>query len=79
MYCNTSVLNQIARGVLAVACIAGAVVLTPRFWPAVALLAVAVFLMRGCPACWLMGLVEAIERGSDRKRPPPESEPGRAP
>lgn len=79
MYCNTSVTNQIARGVLAVACIAGAVVLTPRFWPAIALLAVAVFLMRGCPACWLMGLVEAIERSSDRKRRSQEGEPGSAP
>jgi hypothetical protein len=79
MYCNTSVLNQIARGVLAVACIAGAIVLTPHFWPAVALFAVAVVLMRGCPICWLLGLVEAIESSADRKRCRQDGEADRAP
>ncbi len=75
MYCNTSVTTQVARGVLAVACIAGAIMLVPRFWPAIGLFAVAVYLMRGCPACWLMGLIEAIESRADQKRTRREEEP----
>ncbi len=69
MYCNTSVTMQLARGVLAVACITGAIVWTPHFWPSIGLLAVAVYLMRGCPACWLTGLMDAIEKRSERQQP----------
>lgn len=69
MYCNTSVISQIARGVLAVACIVGAIMLSHYFWATIALVAAAVILMRGCPACWLTGLLEAMESGSNRKQP----------
>lgn len=61
MYCSTSVTAQLIRGALAAASTAGAIVLTPHFWPAVVLFALAIYLMRGCPACWLVGLLEAIQ------------------
>lgn len=60
MYCSTSVTAHLMRGALALACILGAMTWTPYFWPALALLPLAVYLMRGCPACWLVGLLEAI-------------------
>lgn len=69
MYCNTSIIMQLTRGVLAVACIAGAIALASHTWLFVGLLASAVYLMRGCPACWLTGLIEAIGKRSERQQP----------
>lgn len=66
MYCSTSISGQLLRGILAAASIAGAIVLTPHFWPAIGLLALAIYLMRGCPACWLAGLLEAIRKRNER-------------
>lgn len=67
MYCSTSVTAQLARGALAVASIAGSIVLAPHFWPAIGLFGLAIYLMRGCPACWLFGLIEAIRVRNERK------------
>ncbi|KAG0955762.1 hypothetical protein G6F31_012789 [Rhizopus arrhizus] len=67
MYCSTSVKAQLVRGALAVTSIAGAIVLTPNFWPAAGLFGFAIYLMRGCPACWLAGLMEAIRVRNERK------------
>jgi hypothetical protein len=67
MYCSTSVTAQVIRGVLAAAAIAGAILLS-SFWPAMALLALAVYLMRGCPACWLAGLMAAIRNRDEHKQ-----------
>ncbi len=72
MYCDTSVTRQLVRGVLAAASITGAILLTPHFWPAIGLLAVAVYFMGGCPACWLAGLAQAIE---NRSKHSPTTEP----
>jgi hypothetical protein len=60
MYCSTSITAQLLRGVLALASIVAAIWLTPHFWPAAGLLLLAIYLMRGCPACWMVGLFEAI-------------------
>lgn len=69
MYCSTSVSAQLFRGALAAASIAGAVAITPHFWPAIGLLGLAIYLMRGCPACWLIGMLEAIRGRRERKQP----------
>ncbi|WP_345797900.1 hypothetical protein [Castellaniella sp. MT123] len=53
---------------MALASIVGAIVLAPYFWPALVLLPLAIYLMRGCPACWFVGLMEAIRARSERKR-----------
>lgn len=68
MYCSTSVTAQLVRGVLALASMAGGIVLTPHFWPAMGLFGLAIYFMRGCPACWLVGLMEAIRVRNKRKR-----------
>jgi len=67
MYCSTSVTAQLVRGALAVISIAGAIVLTPHFWPGVGLLGLAIYFMRGCPACWLTGLMDAIRFRNEHK------------
>lgn len=60
MYCSTSVSGHLIRGALAIAAISSAIALTPHFWPALLLFPVAIYLMRGCPMCWLVGLLEAM-------------------
>ena len=60
MYCSTSITAQLLRGALALVSIVAAIWLTPHFWPAAGLIFLAVILMRGCPACWIAGLFEAI-------------------
>jgi hypothetical protein len=67
MHCSTSVTAQLVRSTLALASIVGALVFTPSFWPAMGLLALAIHFMRGCPACWLGGLLEAIQARKQRK------------
>ncbi|MDH1932819.1 hypothetical protein [Pseudomonas sp. GD03696] len=67
MYRSTSVTAQLVRGVMAVASIAGGIVLSPHFWPAMGLFALAIYFMRGCPACWLVGLIEATRVRNERK------------
>jgi len=41
------------------------------FWPALILLAAAIYLLKGCPLCWTLGLIEtivmAIHRRNERK------------
>lgn len=69
-YCSTSVMMQLLRGALALASIVGGVMLTPRFWPAIGLFALAFYLMRGCPACWLAGLIDAMQRRDEHHQLP---------
>ena len=66
MYCSTSITAQLLRGALAAAAIAGAIVWTPQFWPALALIPLDIYLMRGCPMCWLVGLLQAIQNYRQR-------------
>jgi hypothetical protein len=63
---TTSVTTHLIRGALAGACILGALAWASEFWPALGLLPVAIYLMRGCPACWLMGLLEAVQARKER-------------
>lgn len=60
MHCSTSVGAHLIRGALALASIVGAIFLAPHFWPALGLIPLAIYFMRGCPACWLMGLLDAM-------------------
>ncbi|HET6586634.1 MAG TPA: hypothetical protein VFG67_02540 [Oleiagrimonas sp.] len=64
---NISVTVQLVRGALALAAIVGAALLARHIWAVALLLLVAVFLMRGCPMCWLSGLIEAFSARRARK------------
>ncbi|SIO54732.1 hypothetical protein SAMN05443247_07884 [Bradyrhizobium erythrophlei] len=61
MYCSRSISGPLSRGLGAVVLVALAVIYGEAHpWLLPPLLIGAVVLMRGCPMCWLMGLVETI-------------------
>lgn len=72
MFCSRSIGIHLLRGVGAVTLIALAVYLgIDRPLLSVPLLLGAVLLLRGCPMCWLIGLVETI--GKKRAAKPKHS------
>jgi hypothetical protein len=61
MFESKSLAEHLARGVVGLVAFAAAVVWAPRQpWLAVALLPVGLVALRGCPSCWLLGLVQTI-------------------
>ena len=67
MFASTSIAAHLTRGVIAAALIAWAV-LDQSSNPAFAVIAIVLALvaMRGCPMCWVLGLVETV---GNRMRP----------
>ena len=67
MFASTSIAAHLTRGVIAAALIAWAV-LHQSSDPAFAAIAIvlAIVAMRGCPMCWVLGLVETV---GNRMRP----------
>ena len=67
MFGSTSIAAHLTRGVIAAALIAWAV-LDQSSNPAFAVIAIVLALvaMRGCPMCWVLGLVETV---GNRMRP----------
>ena len=61
MFGSTSIAAHLTRGVIAAALIAWAV-LDESSNPAFAVIAIvlAIVAMRGCPMCWVLGLVETV-------------------
>lgn len=61
---STSVARHLARGAIGFGLIAAAVALTPIVGP-VALLLVppGMVALRGCPTCWIAGLIQTISAG----------------
>ena len=68
MFCSRSISVHLLRGLGAVALVALAIMLgREHFWLMPPLVIGALVLMRGCPMCWLMGLVETATQR--RKEP----------
>ena len=70
MFCSTSVGIHLLRGAAAMCLLAVSFFISTRA-PAFILLIVPLiagvfFLLRGCPMCWLMGLVETISNSRAR-------------
>ncbi|MCM1973578.1 hypothetical protein NC490_45660 [Streptomyces sp. G1] len=63
-FASASVPRHLARGALGFGLIIGSIALVPVVGP-VALLAapLALVAFRGCPTCWMVGLVQTISRG----------------
>ena len=58
---SRSLRAHLVRGVFGILAIwAAARISEWSIWPTLPLLAIAVWMLRGCPACWLVGLLEAI-------------------
>ncbi|MDA1361219.1 hypothetical protein O1R50_16425 [Glycomyces luteolus] len=63
-FASESVPRHLIRGVLGFGAMIAAVALLPVFgWPALALIAVGMLALRGCPVCWILGLIETVSRG----------------
>ncbi len=59
MFASSSVPRHLVRGVLGLAALVLAFALIPVWGPLMLLLApVGVVLLRGCPTCWALGLVQ---------------------
>jgi hypothetical protein len=63
-FASISVARHLMRGVIGFGLIGSALALTPSFGPAALLLALpGMVALRGCPTCWIAGLVETISAG----------------
>lgn len=64
MFCSSSVFVHLLRGAAGLALFASATCFNQTLGSAGSVLALvgAVLLMRGCPMCWLLGLIETIKK-----------------
>jgi hypothetical protein len=67
MYCSNSVSVHLLRGVAALGLIIGAVLVSAYglLWSILPAFG-AIVLLRGCPMCWLMGLIETLAQRRNR-------------
>jgi hypothetical protein len=71
MYCSRSVSIHLLRGLGAASLLAAAFIVGNAYiWLVPPLLVGAVILLRGCPACWLIGLFETLGRRREADHPP---------
>lgn len=64
MFASRSLTEHLARGLIGLGTFAAARFLAPEQpWLAVAALPIGLFALRGCPSCWLLGLVETVTLG----------------
>jgi hypothetical protein len=61
---SASLARHLTRGAIGFGLIGSALALTPSVGPAALLLVpLGIFALRGCPTCWLAGLIETISAG----------------
>ena len=71
MFCSRSVGVHLLRGAVAFVLVLAALLLDGLpLLPRLAAFGGAVLLMRGCPACWLMGLVETWQQKDGTSQDP---------
>jgi hypothetical protein len=64
IFASSSVPRHLMRGAIGFALIAAALVLSTSRGPLALLLApIGVVALRGCPTCWIVGLIETISAG----------------
>jgi hypothetical protein len=63
-FASKSVTRHVVRGVLGFGAIIAAFALIPVFgWPSLVLVPLGMLALRGCPVCWILGLIETVSRG----------------
>ncbi len=60
MFASKTLGEHLVRGVVGVGALACAVAFGGLVWPVFVLLPVALVALRGCPACWTIGLVQTV-------------------
>ena len=78
---NKTLRVHVLRGLLGFVALYVSLSTLPRtIWPSLVLLLVALYLLKGCPMCWTMGLIETIvmtvHKRQERKFDSPKSEHG---
>ena len=64
VFASTSVARQLTRGAIGFGLIGSAVALVPSAGPAALLLAApGMVALRGCPTCWIVGLIQTVTAG----------------
>jgi len=64
MFASKSLVEHLARGLIGLGAFVVATFLaSDQPWLAVAALPIGLFALRGCPSCWLLGLVETVVFG----------------
>jgi hypothetical protein len=66
MFASKSLSIHLLRGLGGFGAFALAIVTIQFIWPMLILIPLGLFLLRGCPMCWTMGLIETV-RNSLRK------------
>ncbi|MFJ8232513.1 hypothetical protein ACIQ9E_21510 [Streptomyces sp. NPDC094448] len=67
-FASASLPRHLVRGVLGFGSLAASVLLLPVTGPAALLLApVGLLVLRGCPMCWTVGLMQTVSRGRLRR------------
>lgn len=67
-FASTSVPRHLARGAIGFGLIGSAIALVPSLGPGALVLAPpGVVALRGCPTCWMVGLMETISAGRLRR------------
>ncbi|MFD7630108.1 hypothetical protein ACFV7Q_29485 [Streptomyces sp. NPDC059851] len=68
-FASTSVPRHLARGAIGFGLVIGSICLVPVVGPAALLAApLALVAFRGCPTCWMVGLVQTVSRGRLERR-----------
>lgn len=60
MFASKSLTEHLLRGLIGVGALAGVVAYGGLVWPLFVLLPAALVALRGCPACWTIGLVQTV-------------------
>ena len=64
MFASQSLAEHLARGLVGLGAFAAALFLASHHpWLALAALPIGLFALRGCPSCWLLGLVQTVALG----------------
>jgi hypothetical protein len=68
-YASRNIALHLLRGGAAVAVLAIGIAAMPQIgWWALLAAPIVLWLLRGCPACWFMGLFQTLEMSADRRR-----------
>ena len=67
-FASASLARHVVRGVIGFGGLVGSLALLPVVgWVSLLLLPIGVVALRGCPMCWVIGLVETVSRGRMRR------------
>jgi hypothetical protein len=65
---NKTVWLHLGRGIAGFAALAGALATAnTSIWPTLILMPIGIWMLKGCPVCWTIGLIETVANAVHRK------------